>query len=168
MSSQKKLDKTMLVVLFCLIGFAYAYVANQESANNVLRDILEWDHLGTSLWFYTVISFLIHYLSSRNLDDAYSGVVFKHFGVFADSAFAAITFGLASTTSASILKGVYVQQYFGDEIYFKNFNDIDIYSMLVVCLFLLGYSFFSCSKALIAALYLGTAEEVEPVYQENA
>ncbi|MFT6914738.1 MAG: hypothetical protein ACJAWL_001034 [Motiliproteus sp.] len=166
MSSTKKINKKMVFVLLFLFCLAFLSVANQEDFSKLLRNFLEWKHLTISLWLYAIISFFIHYLSSKDMDSGYSGVVFKHFGVFADSAFAAITFGLASTTSSSILKGVYVQQYFGDEIYFNKFDDVDIYSMLVVCLFLLGYSFFSCSKALVSAIYLGTSEEVEPVFQE--
>ncbi|WP_374972401.1 hypothetical protein [Spongiibacter marinus] len=112
---------------------------------------------------------MFYYFSNRKSLSDYTGVIFSHFGAFADSAFAAITFGLASTTSASILKGIYVQQHFGDKVYFSSFDDIDIYSMLVVCIFLFGYSLFSCLKVLSYSLYLGSAEEACPVFDdENA
>ena len=84
--------------------------------------------------------------------------IILHFGKFADSAFATITYGLASTTSAAILKGVYIQQFFQEKVYFNHFDQIDIYSMLVVCLFLLGYSLYAALSALHNAILLSKAE----------
>lgn len=158
-----KFDCKMLLTFVFLLILSIFYVYFQIDVNNKLRVFFEWEHLSTSLWLFSIISYLIHYISSDKTESKYNGVIFEHFGVFADSAFSAITFGLASTTSAAILKGVYIQKYFGDEVYFQQFDDFDIYSMLVVCLFLFGYSVFSCSKPIVKAIYIGTAKDVEAV-----
>lgn len=92
-----------------------------------------------------------------------SGLIFNHFGKFADTAFAIITYGLASTTSAAILKGVYAQQFFNEKVYFQNFDQIDIYSMLVVCVFLLGYSLYAAITALKNAVILSQSETAIPI-----
>ena len=101
---------------------------------------------------------MIHYLSIRNSINGYEGLIYKSFGKFADSAFAAITYGLASTTSASILKGVCIQQIIGGEIYFNHFGEVDIYSMLVVSVFLFGYSIYATGHALVGAIFRGTSQ----------
>jgi hypothetical protein len=105
-----------------------------------------------------VCCFFVHYLSVKNDKNYTGGLIYKDFGKFADSAFAIITYGLASTTSAAILKGVYIQQFFHEKIYFNHFDQIDIYSMLAVCIFLLGYSLYAAINALKNAIVLSNAE----------
>ena len=160
----KNINYSLLLVTLCLSTLSVLYLSYQNNANNILRTILEWNHLGASLWLGITVCFIVYYFSIKNSPEIYSGIIFTHFGVFADTAFAIITYGLASTTSASILKGVYIQQYFGDQVYFNNFSSIDIYSMLVVCLFLIGYSLFASFKALVSALYVSSSEAAKPVY----
>ena len=74
---------------------------------------------------------------------------------------------MAATTSTAILKGVYIQQFFGDVVYFNNFSSIDISSMLVVCIFLFGYSSWASLKAIGNAIVVGNSEEAVPVHEEN-
>jgi len=104
---------------------------------------------------------MIHYLSIRNSTNGYDGLIYKSFGKFADSAFAAITYGLALTTSASILKGVYIQQIIGGDIYFNYFGEVDIYSMLVVSVFLFGYSIYATGHALVGAIFRGASQNAK-------
>jgi len=128
-----------------------------------IKSTLQWEHLNKVLWLGFICCFSVHYLSIKNDEQYDGGIIYKHFGKFADSAFAVITYGLASTTSASILKGVYIQQFFGDEVYFNNFDQVDIYSMLVVCIFLLGYSLYSAISALQSSILLSKAENAVPM-----
>lgn len=163
--NSKNIDWKLVSVFVCLVVFAIIYMLNQESIMQGIQAVLEWPHLNATLWLSVLVSFFIHYLSMKNNHGTYDGLIYKAFGMFADSAFAAITYGLALTTSASILKGVYVQQFIGGMIYFANFDEIDICSMLVVCLFLFGYSAYSTGTALIAAIYRGAGENAEPAKQ---
>ncbi|MCL1076492.1 hypothetical protein [Shewanella dokdonensis] len=161
----KRFHLKTVITFICLVILAALYIRYQKQCNLGIREALEWQHLNISLWLGCFICFAIHFLSSKDNDQSnYQGVIYKNFGVFADSAFAAITFGLASTTSAAILKGVYVQQFFGDVIYFNYFGTVDIYSMLVVCSFLFGYSIWGCVKVLYSAMLNSNAEKIEPVY----
>ena len=159
-----KVNYRLLIVFVLLLVLAITYISEQKYYNQLIRTFLEWKQLGISLWAGVIICFVIHWLSARQSGNEYTGIIYKHFGVFSDSAFAAITYGLASTTSASILKGVYVQQLFGDVVYFNHIESLDIYSMLVVSLFLFGYSVWASFKAVWDAIVLSSSEKAEPVY----
>lgn len=160
----KRINFGLLFVMILLFCFSFFYISNKKLINVSIRQVLEWKELNLSIWILVSISFFIHYLAEKNNKINYSGLIYKHFGIFADSAFAAITYGLAATTSAAILKGVYIQQFFGDVVYFNNFSSLDINSMLVVCIFLLGYSFWATVKAVINAILQGHSEDAVPVY----
>ncbi len=147
----------LLIVLSCLL------VTNQKETLDLIKEILSWQHLNLSLWLGLGICFFIHYLSIRNEPGYTQGLIYLHFGKFADSAFAVGTYGLASTTSASLLKGIYFQQVLEQEIYFKNFNQLDIYSMLVVCIFLLSYSIYAAVRSFINAVTLSQAKTAIPI-----
>lgn len=158
-----KVNLRLFSVLVVLVIIAATYISEQKHYNQIIRNILEWDQLSISLWLGVIISFILHYFSSKDLAEDYDSLIYKQFGIFADSAFAAVTYGVAITTSAAILKGVYIQQFFGDIVYFNNFESIDIYSMLVVCLFLFGYSIWACTRAVIGAILMNSSEKAEPV-----
>ena len=164
---QKRINIWLLFVMLFLLFLSVIYMLNQKSINLGVRYILEWDKLNLAIWLWVSISFFIHYLSEKDNKNYYSGLIYKDFGIFADSFFAAITYGLAATTSTAILKGVYIQQFFGDVVYFNNFSSIDISSMLVVCIFLFGYSSWASLKAIGNAIVVGTSEEAVPVHEEN-
>ncbi|WP_046006075.1 hypothetical protein [Pseudoalteromonas rubra] len=143
----------LALVFLLLVGLSALLLLNKSEMMLYVKNVLEWEHLGAALWLGLTSCFIVHYMSIFSDDSYQGGIIYKHFGKFADSAFASITYGLASSTSASILKGVYVQQFFSTEVYFKNFDDIDIWSMLVVCLFLLGYSIYAGFNALRTAIF---------------
>ncbi|MCM0612406.1 hypothetical protein KFJ24_07955 [Marinobacter sediminum] len=123
----------------------------------------EWKHLNSSLWLGVFSCFIVHYLSIMDDSNYAGGLIFNHFGKLADTAFAVITYGLASTTAVAMLKGVYVQQFFDEKVYFRNFDQIDIYSTLVVCIFLFGYSMYAAITALKNAVILSKSETAIPV-----
>lgn len=148
----------LILVFLLLVGLSVLLLLNKQETMLYVKNVLEWEPLGSALWLGLASCFIVHYLSIKNDDSYHGGLIFKHFGKFADSAFAIVTYGLASTTSAAILKGVYIQQFFKTEVYFNNFDQVDIWSMLVVCLFLLGYSIFSGFSALKSAIFNSQAE----------
>lgn len=155
------MNRKLIIVLILLVSISVVYINYQAEINKFIRLILEWQHLNISLWCYIIICYIVYYLSLNDVTNNESGLIFKEFGLFGNSAFSAITFGLALTTSTSILKGVYIQQYFKDKIFFNDFSEIDIYSMLVVSLFLFGYSIITSFKSLKKAIVLQRSEKVE-------
>ena len=159
----KALNFKLIGVFILLVFLSFILISNTEPTMLLIKSVLKWELLNATLWLGIICCFAVHYLSIKDDSSYNGGLIFKHFGKFADSAFAIITYGLASTTSASILKGVYIQQYFEEKIYFNHFDQIDIYSMLVVCLFLLGYSLYAAISALRNAVLLSQAELAIPV-----
>jgi hypothetical protein len=151
----KGLNKQLIVVLIFLCVCSFFYILYRDSVNQNFRDFLEWKNLSICLWLFIFICFSLHYLSVKNVDvykkDYISGFPVQY-GAFSNSVFSAITFGLATTTSVSIMKGIYIQEIFKDKIYFYNFDNIDIVSILVVSLFLFIYSMSNSIKVLYAAI----------------
>jgi len=162
----KRLDLKLIGVLLLLVVISALIVMNASFTKGLVRTILEWEHLNITLWLFFGISFTVHYLSIKKEEFGNSGLIYRHFGKFADSGFAVVTYGLASTTSASILKGVYIQQFFEDKTYFNHFNQIDIYSMFVVCLFLFGYSLHAALSSLKNAVVVSQSSLAIPVADE--
>ncbi|MFC1520215.1 hypothetical protein ACFL6Z_10925 [Pseudomonadota bacterium] len=158
-----RLNLRLIGVFLLLVILSTLLILNKESTMLNIKAVLEWKHLNASLWMGFLCCFSVHYLSIKNDNSYDGGLIFKHFGKFADSGFAIITYGLASSTSTAILKGVYIQQFFDEKVYFKNFDQIDIYSMLVVCIFLLGYSLYAAFSALWGAIHQSQAELAIPV-----
>ncbi|OUS72776.1 hypothetical protein B5G52_06165 [Pseudoalteromonas sp. A601] len=159
----EKLNFKLIGVFLLLMTLSVLLILNKEPTMLLVKSVLEWKQLNATLWLGFFSCFIVHYLSIKKETGYVGGLIFSHFGKFADTAFAIITYGLASTTSAAILKGVYVQQFFGERVYFQNFDQIDIYSMLVVCIFLLGYSLYAAFAALKNAVILSKSETAIPV-----
>jgi len=160
-----KFNLKLIFVALLLTGISYLLVINQQETLLLIKNVLSWKHLNLSIWLGLSICFFIHYLSIKDNKNHSQGLIYVHFGKFADSAFAIGTYGLASTTSASLLKGIYFQQVLDLEVYFQNFNQVDIYSMLVVCIFLLSYSIYAAITAFINGVTLSQSEKVIPIIE---
>lgn len=158
-----KLNFKMIFVFILLVILSVSIVAYKDAIMGMIKSILQWELLNITLWLSFACCFLVHYFSIESENTPEVGLIYNHFGRFADSAFALITYGLASTTSVAILEGIYIQQFFGEKIYFNYFDKIDIYSMLVVCGFLLGYSIFAALSALKEAIKISKAESIVPI-----
>lgn len=157
------LNYNLVFVLIFLILLSVLLVTFQDLAKNYIKSTLQWKHLNITIWLSLICCFVVHYISIKSDNSYDGGIIYTHFGKFADSAFAIVTYGLASTTSVAILKGVYIQVFLKEEVYFNHFDQIDMYSMLIVCLFLLGYSSFAALTALRTAIFLSKAETAIPV-----
>lgn len=150
-----------IFLLIILLIVAFYYISYPEWFQYVIRRILEWNKLNIVIWCFVTICFLMRWYSVKDIQGYDSGLIYKDFGVFADNAFAAITYGLTLTTSTAILKGVYIQLFFKEAIYFKDLDNIDIYSMLVVCIYLLSYSMIASFKSIIETFR--TSQSMEAV-----
>ena len=156
-----KFNNKLLIVLFLLVLLSIFYVNYKDYVHQNVRDFLEWKNLNLSLWIFISICFIVHYLSIDKFEKnktVYINNFPIHYGVFSNAIFSVITFGLATTTSVSIIKGIYIQKVFEDKIYFFNFDNIDIGSILVICSFLLLYSMSNSIKVRYAAIKINTYE----------
>jgi hypothetical protein len=95
--SNKKVDWKLVAVLVLLVGLSVGYMTNQDVVKNIVKSFLTWPLLPTCIWLFVLVSFVIHYLSVRSSISAYEGLIYKAFGKFADSAFAAVTYNVNKT-----------------------------------------------------------------------
>lgn len=153
----------LLFIWVALIGIFYFSLENSESIKILIDKILSWKHLSVAYWLLIISCYFIKVLSNTKASSPQSTLIYKNFGKFADISFTVITLGLAGTTSLALLKGVFGQMIIKNNIYFMNFEDIDIWSLLVVSIFLLIYSLKISLSTLYYSIINKTAVKVEPV-----
>ena len=156
---RETLKKIALLVFFSLLS--YIFIEYTLVIQNTLRAILEWEKLNYLVWCFVIISFILHALTVDDQQNYQSGIIYKKFGRFGGYAFDIVTYGVAMSTSLAILKGVYIQLNFGDIIYFNHFEQIDIYSLFIVCIFLFGYSINECIQILLETFRTSTSKKAE-------
>jgi hypothetical protein len=66
------------------------------------------------------------------------------------------TYATVASSASSLLKGAYIQQFYGDIIYFNEFNEIDIYLLIGVPIILLWYIISNIAKMFKEALFFST------------
>ena len=69
------------------------------------------------------------------------------------------TYAAISSTSVTLLKALYIQEFYGDIQYFLEFKNYDIYTMFGVSGVLLWFSMFKCWQLLHEALNTKSAAE---------
>jgi hypothetical protein len=82
------------------------------------------------------------------------------FSNFSESIFSAATYSIAATTSLTLLSGVYFQRTQG-EIYYKNFDSLDLGAIFIVSSYLLLYSLLITSKMFGDVIFMAGASSVE-------
>lgn len=152
---------SFLFLIFLIIGSIY--ILDSSLYSNLIEGIFNCEKLNEVIWLIVLFCFFIHWYSIKNQLSYSSGIIYKNFGLFADHAFSAVTFGIALTTSITILKGVYFQKFATTPVvYFLKFENIDIYSLMVVCSFLVFYSLQQTIKVLIDGYKILRAAEIKP------
>jgi hypothetical protein len=148
-----------LIVLTILATAGYIYVVELR---DITRLVLESEITPVVVWLYVGVVLFAHYIFNRELSAENGALVITQFNWFADMVLNTATLGVVATTALTLLKGVYIQKFFGDKMYFNEFSSLDIWSMLGVCVFLLGYVVVNVFKLLKDLLIYSKAEEVTP------
>lgn len=130
----------------------------------ILRDILEAQIVYSLFWITTVFIFLLHYFKHKNKEVKSEPIITKKFGIFFDNALGGIFYGTIITTSLTLLKGLYIQRFFTDIQYFKEFKDIDLLTIFGVACFLFYYALV---KVVDVAKEIYKVEHTEKVMTEN-
>lgn len=135
------------VFLLAASCFAYAYQEELTSTVHVILDS-KWAIAGVSIY---VLCCAVMYQAFVGENSGIGGIFHAHFGKYADFVFAIVAFVPAGATSLTLLKGLFMQYFFG-QIYFIGFDGVDMASMLVVSSFLLYYSLYNATRMLVAAI----------------
>ncbi|WP_272533975.1 hypothetical protein [Providencia sp. PROV212] len=124
-----------VIVLIILILLVQLF---KHEMKDYIKCILESDIISFFIWAYVITIFSIHhYLYSAN-ELSSDGFLYKHFGSYAETVFSIATYGIAGTTSITLLRGLYLQTFY-DGRYFTGFGSFDISSMFLLTTFLLIY-----------------------------
>lgn len=81
--------------------------------------------------------FLFNYFRASRKNITREVILSEKFGEFTDKALGGIAYGTSVTTSLTLLKGIYVQYFFSDKIYFIEFQSLDLVTIFAISVFLL-------------------------------
>lgn len=161
----KKYDyKLIIISIILIVTIAIAFFFFWENTKNIIRLILEARLTYFLLWTLTVVIFVINYIKHKDKDVKSEIILTRKFGIFVDNALGGITYATIITTSLTLLKGLYIQQFFNDKQYFLEFKDLDLMTMFGVMLFLLYYA---GVKVIDTAKETYKIQNTEVVYNEN-
>lgn len=132
-----KLIAISVFVIALIYGMFFSYLDNTKK---IIRIILEAKTTYFLLWTITIYIFVLHYIRHKSKDIKSDTIITKKFGVFFDNAFGGVAYATMITTSLTLIKGLYIQKFFGDIKYFLEFNDLDLTSIFGISLFFLYYS----------------------------
>lgn len=138
MLTQRKLDYKTISIVFFLLILCLPYYFFRSRINYFLRSLLELRLLHYVLWCLTLIIFIVHYFKFRGKEIKSKKFITQKFGDFMDSFLGGITYGTGITSSLTLIKGFYIQNVFGD-IYFKELDKIDLWTVFASMIFLLYY-----------------------------
>ena len=149
------LSVVALTIAGCLTFFF------KEPLKILIRSMLEAEFTGYALLMFIWASFISHavfcrHAVPRNMPYFRSGIVVL------DVVSNAITYSTLGFTSLTLLKGVYIQKFFGDITYFTEFRSLDLNAILAVCAILIGYVLLNMTMLFKEAMFITTtAKEVE-------
>lgn len=127
---------TSVIIIFVTAGVFFFF---WDTTKNIIRIILEAHLTYFLLWTITILIFLLHYFRHKDKEVRSETIITKKFGSFLDNALGGIVYGTTITTSLTLLKGLFIQKFFGDIQYFTEFNNIDLITIFSVMIFLLYF-----------------------------
>jgi len=164
-SMKTKYDYKLIFFSVILLGIvAIAFHFYWGVTKFIIRKILEEKFTYFLLWAITVLIFLINYFKHKSKDIASEPVITLKFGAFIDNFFGGIGYATAITTSLTLLKGIYIQNFFSDKTFFMEFNDVDMFTIFGVVVFILYFSFL---KVVEIAKIIYKVEHTEQVLNNN-
>jgi hypothetical protein len=129
----KSIGFTIATIVVLSILYFYFF----EETKLVIRTILESQVTYALLWITIVVIFLFNYFRTTSKNITREIILTEKFGEFTDKALGGISYGTVVTTSLTLLKGIYIQYFFSDKIYFAEFQNIDLVTIFAISLFLL-------------------------------
>lgn len=143
----------VLVVVF-LFAFAIVLAIYRVEAKQIVRHAFDSGIIPIAIWIYVVVAVI-----SKNL--FLGNGLSTHFESYAGAIFSIATYGLAGTTSVTLLQGVYLQ-YFYDVQYFYNFGALDLASIALVSSYLLIYVGIATTRMLSDIVFRVKGTNAEP------
>lgn len=150
----KRINSKVLLSMIFLILLSSSAIVFKKDVMDSIRWLLESGWLRVGLLMYIVVTIIIHsfFIEETYLSDVplFQSRISKPLYIFLTIG----TYAAVTSTAVTLLKGAYIQQFYGDVIYFNEFEKIDIYALLGVATLLLWYAIFNTSRLLKEALFV--------------
>ena len=131
-----------------------------EEMTLILRNILEFEFAKFIIWSFVFLLFLCYYIFSKDKKYNLKPMIFPAFGNFWDIVVGGGSIATAIVSSITLLKGLFIQTVFTDIIYYKQFNELDLWTMALTMIFLLFFLSMKVSKIIKELFWLPKLEEI--------
>ncbi|KXO10079.1 hypothetical protein AKG98_863 [Moritella sp. JT01] len=138
------MNKTVLFSALGLVAMCIIFSLNQVLIMLGIRYLLESGYLMGACTIFVFVSIICHgvYVNESVLEDV---PMFKSNQLWILEILVNIaTYVAITSTAITLLKALYIQQFYGDIQYFLEFKSYDIYTMFGVSCALLWFSMFKC------------------------
>lgn len=158
--SKRSISWWRLAAIAMLFIFGIAVFAYKDPTKVIIKNVLESNWPTVTLWIAVVIGVVVQLFTANPDSSLRTGLIYESFGRYADAIFTATTFGVSGSTSLTLIKGLYLQAFFGGA-FFAGFGAFDLVSIFVISSFLLFYSVVETSKLILSIIFQAEAVEVE-------
>ena len=154
------MNKKVLFSASILAVLCFLFASNQTQAMLYIREFLESGYLMLICIIFVVISICCHtaFVPESNLDVP----MFKSNQMWILEIVVNIaTYAGITSTAVTLLKAIYIQQFYGDIKYFHEFESYDINTMFAVSGVLLWFSMFKCWQLFHEALNTSSSKKLK-------
>lgn len=137
------ISRMLAVIVLLILGFML--VNNKDEAKKIVRIVLESNWPSIAIWLLAIVGVSAGWFFGEPEKNRLDGFIYQSFGGYADAVFTIATYGFSGSTSLALLKGLYLQLFFGGA-FFSGFGDFDLASIFVISSFLLFYSVVGTTK----------------------
>lgn len=154
-----KFNLSRLVVIIALIILGLIFMYSKDEAKNIVRILLESNWPAVVIWILAIVGVGAGKYFCEPEGNGTGGLIYQSFGGYADVVFTIATYGFSGSTSLALLKGLYLQLFFGGA-FFTGFGDFDLASIFVISSFLLFYSVVGTTRQIINVVFQAEATKV--------
>ena len=155
------MNKKVVLVALCLFFLCVLFIFLKDTVRCCIRYFLEAEKVK---FIFTALMFtMISYYSIFNKHETDNTNIcfyrFKNNFWLLDLLLNSCTYISIFLTAFSLLKGTYIQKFYGDKIYFLEFEAYDIYVMFGVSLILLWYALYNCVQMFIEVVHIKSSKK---------
>ena len=150
------MNKKVVLVAICLFFLCVVFIFLKDTVMSCIRYFLEAEKVK---FIFTALMFtMISYYSIFNKHETDNTNIcfyrFKNNFWLLHLLLNSCTYISIFLTAFSLLKGTYIQKFYGDKIYFLELQAYDIYVMFGVSLILLWYALYNCVQLFIEVVHI--------------
>ncbi len=155
----KQVNKNVIYAAIGLLLLSLAYQFFENEFKEAIKYLFETNYLWNGYNFIVVVVFFLHALFINN-SQSYDFNVLKGELPFLDAFLNVATYIAVGSTALSLLKGIYLQEVF-EVIYFKNYQNYDLYAMIGVSVILLWFSITRVWRVGVEVVYHKPSQQID-------